>query len=1445
MKTTTLIFSFLLSYTLSFATGLRGTYTIDNSGSTADYTSFRAALKALSDSGVSGNVIFNIADGTYHESVTIPAITGASDTSTITFQSASMDSSKVKIDTAWVKYGISGAYNTGYAKGGYALCFNGCKYITIRNLTITNHLKSTGAGVAIFITNKANHNILSNNVLNLQEDSFTFGNAVIGDNYNYLNSYNTIGNNRILGGDYSITLGDIYNSSSLRGEQGNVISGNIILPKGSSVAVDVTWQDMLTITKNNIYGNGVGLLVYGCVKKGTHFSYITNNFISGGHAFHLESCAAMKVSNNTFIDMSSGGYAVTLYSNVSTDFYNNIVACFGGGGAVDNYSGVTRSDHNAYFTTGSIMGAWSYPSLTCATLADYQKNSKTDLKSVFGNPYFVSATKGDLHLTNESASASHRGLALSYITDDIDGEKRNTIPNIGADETKYYSNDAGISPTADITVACTSTKDVIANVFNYGSNNIDSLIINWSVNGTTMSPVSYATALIPGSSANVKLGTVSFSGGGTKNIRMWTVSPNGGTDSFNWNDTSSYSIHAGLNGTLTIGGASPDFKTFSEAVTALNSDNLCGAVIFNVRDGVYNDPISISSPNTSASKTVTFQSESLDSTKVTLGCVNNPAQQTLFIGSKYITFRKMTISYTFGSYSGDVIQLAGAEHLVLENNILRINKTRKQSYTIEAVVDADNAGNNYQTIRNNRIIGGMYGIEHAPDATETGNSFLNNIIDSSETNGMNINYQTGMLISGNRISPVSGAGIAINNTSGKINSYIVNNFVKTGKTGSAAAFFDNTFLYVANNSFCENSYSSEPVVIFASNSSTTSTTHFTNNILANFGNGVAVSFSNYGTINSDYNDLYTKGSYLGLYNTTNCAKLSNWQTASGGDANSVSGNPGFVSVAKGNLHCSKSSTAVAKKGTSLTYVTTDIDGEARSATTPDIGADEFDIDSNDVGISAIIVPTGTSCGSASTQVQVKLHNFGTKAQAGGFNIHTIIGGTGSATYSLAFADTLNPGQDTVVSLGFALNTSKGGVYYYRAYTDLSGDLNNTNDSASASDSFNALPDASFSIGGKGCLADSFTFSSAASAGSSTSFAWNFGDGSVSASPNPTHLYKTAGLYTIINVATVSGGCTDSSYKAILVDSCYNNLSGKVSSSHGGSLALSPVYAIAYNSADSTLHTIGKTLTDSSGNYSFSVTDSVVYLVAYPDSASYPSETVTWRDSSLTFQNASAVKMTAPSYRSVNFRTLRGANTSGTGFIDGKVSICSLCKKGTGGTPAWGLRLILVDAKGLSQASTYTDINGNFSFGNLPLQDYSIYVDKPLVENNLAPKISLTATNSNRSGMKFLLYPTYLELETVTGVNDAPVLENNLNIYPNPFQNSTNISYSLSTTQNVKLEVFDMVGRSIATLANQKQIQGNYTISFNPLDLASSAASMYILRMTIGEQVVTKELMLVK
>ncbi|NTW50718.1 MAG: T9SS type A sorting domain-containing protein [Chlorobiales bacterium] len=79
-------------------------------------------------------------------------------------------------------------------------------------------------------------------------------------------------------------------------------------------------------------------------------------------------------------------------------------------------------------------------------------------------------------------------------------------------------------------------------------------------------------------------------------------------------------------------------------------------------------------------------------------------------------------------------------------------------------------------------------------------------------------------------------------------------------------------------------------------------------------------------------------------------------------------------------------------------------------------------------------------------------------------------------------------------------------------------------------------------------------------------------------------------------------------------------------------------------------------------------------------------------------------------------------------------------------------------------------------------------------------------------------------------------------YPNPFNPVTTIQYTIPSTAEVKLKVFDLLGREIRTLVNERKPSGSYEVRF---DGASLASGMYFYRLMAGNYVKTKKMVLVK
>lgn len=83
-------------------------------------------------------------------------------------------------------------------------------------------------------------------------------------------------------------------------------------------------------------------------------------------------------------------------------------------------------------------------------------------------------------------------------------------------------------------------------------------------------------------------------------------------------------------------------------------------------------------------------------------------------------------------------------------------------------------------------------------------------------------------------------------------------------------------------------------------------------------------------------------------------------------------------------------------------------------------------------------------------------------------------------------------------------------------------------------------------------------------------------------------------------------------------------------------------------------------------------------------------------------------------------------------------------------------------------------------------------------------------------------------------------------YPNPFNPATVIPYTLPFTGDVRLKVFDVLGREVAKLVDGRQSAGRYSVRFNGAGLSSG---LYFYQLTVSTQAgglrETKKMLLVK
>ena len=81
-------------------------------------------------------------------------------------------------------------------------------------------------------------------------------------------------------------------------------------------------------------------------------------------------------------------------------------------------------------------------------------------------------------------------------------------------------------------------------------------------------------------------------------------------------------------------------------------------------------------------------------------------------------------------------------------------------------------------------------------------------------------------------------------------------------------------------------------------------------------------------------------------------------------------------------------------------------------------------------------------------------------------------------------------------------------------------------------------------------------------------------------------------------------------------------------------------------------------------------------------------------------------------------------------------------------------------------------------------------------------------------------------------------------YPNPFNPTTNIKYQVTNNNKalVILKVFDVLGKEVATLVNEKQSPGTYEITF---DGSSVSSGVYYYKLSADKFTDTKRMVIIK
>lgn len=456
-----------------------------------------------------------------------------------------------------------------------------------------------------------------------------------------------------------------------------------------------------------------------------------------------------------------------------------------------------------------------------------------------------------------------------------------------------------------------------------------------------------------------------------------------------------------FSGIYTIGGSNANYQTIQKALTDLLAQNseVIGRVTFNIRPGTYNENLTFKPfVGASAKNFVIFKSETGKASDV---IIQDDGDNTLysnqvirFEGCSFYTLSDLTIinnrNITASNNFASVIHLTynrdtrkPSESNTITRCIIKVDEdfTIFNGNTIPIVAsDINNTSlqencANYNTISNNQIYGGAFGLRLLGKSTAQpargnkvfGNKFFNCY------SGIDIDYNNIPLLASNeincRINPnESQFGIRIRNASGNFSwhSNIVRDygtfgmFIYNVNAGAAGYIYNNMITGNAKNTYsrgmhvewCRNlqffhnsvyytgSYSVENAAFVLEHSTNFPSQKISikNNIFSSQ-TSITVNIKSTTALDtSNYNVYHTQGAILARVNDVNRNNLTALRTGTTKDQQSLSLSPQFTSTT--TLRVNNNNENIIGKAAVIPFILFDFENHPRDPETPDFGADE-------------------------------------------------------------------------------------------------------------------------------------------------------------------------------------------------------------------------------------------------------------------------------------------------------------------------------------------------------------------------------------------------------------------------------------------------------------------------------------------------------------------------